>query len=71
MMEKRQIYLDHGASTPLDEAVMAAMQPYWAEVYGNPGSAHGYGRSANHALETARRTVADLLHAQPDEVAFT
>ncbi|MCB8920635.1 MAG: cysteine desulfurase [Ardenticatenaceae bacterium] len=70
-MEKRQIYLDHGASTPLDEAVMAAMQPYWAEVYGNPGSAHGYGRSANHALETARRTVADLLHAQPDEVAFT
>jgi len=70
-MDKRQVYLDHGASTPVSEAVMAAMQPYWAEVYGNTESAHGYGRSAHHALETARRTVADLLHAQPDEVSFT
>ncbi len=70
-MEKRQIYLDHGASTPVDPQVVAAMVPYWTEVYGNPGSAHRYGRSANHALEEARRTVADLLRAQSHEIAFT
>lgn len=70
-MEKRHIYLDHGASTPVDPQVVAAMLPYWREVYGNPGSAHGYGRAANRALEDARQTVADLLGAQPAEVAFT
>ena len=71
MFAKRSIYLDHGASTPVDAAVVAAMQPYWSEVYGNAGSGHGYGRSAAHALETARQTVTDLLHAQVDEIAFT
>lgn len=71
MSEKRAIYLDHAASTPVDERVIMAMQPYWSEVYGNAGSAHGYGRSASQALETARQTVADLLHAQSSEIAFT
>lgn len=71
MSTKRAIYLDHGASTPVDEQVVAAMQPYWAEVYGNAGSGHSYGRAAAHALETARQTVADLLRAQPEEIAFT
>lgn len=70
-MDKKIIYLDHGASTPVDPQVVAAMAPYWSDVYGNPGSAHRYGRSANAALENARRTVADLLHAQPQEIAFT
>ncbi len=70
-MHKQFIYLDHGATTPVDPQVVAAMQPYWSELYGNPGSAHSYGRSANHALETARRTVAELLHAQPGEIVFT
>ncbi len=70
-MEKRQVYLDHGASTPVDPRVVAAMMPYWSEVYGNPGSGHHFGRAANHALEDARRTVAGLLNAQPDEASFT
>ncbi len=70
-MEKRHIYLDHGASTPVDPQVVAAMMPYWTEVYGNPGSGHAYGRAANHALEDARHTVAGLLNARPAEIAFT
>lgn len=70
-MEKRYIYLDHGASTPVDPQVVAAMMPYWTDVYGNPGSGHSYGRAASHALEEARRSVAALLNARPDEIAFT
>lgn len=70
-MEKRLIYLDHGATTPVDPQVVAAMQPYWSELYGNPGSAHSHGRQASHALETARRTVAECLCAQPGEIVFT
>jgi cysteine desulfurase len=70
-MSGKLIYLDHGASTPVDPRVMAAMLPYWTEVYGNPSSSHSYGRSAADALENARATIAGLIHAQPDEIVFT
>jgi cysteine desulfurase len=70
-MEKRQVYLDHGASTPVLPAVIEAMRPFWSEQYGNPSSHHALGRQANQALEGARRTIASLLHAQPGEIIFT
>jgi len=70
-MSGKLIYLDHGASTPVDPRVMAAMLPYWTEVYGNPSSSHSYGRSAADALENARATIAGLIHAEPDEIVFT
>jgi len=70
-MNKKLIYLDHGASTPVDPRVLAAMMPFWREVYGNPSSAHSYGRAAATALEEARATIAGLIHAQPDEIVFT
>jgi cysteine desulfurase len=70
-MEKRRVYLDHGASTPVAPAVVEAMRPFWAEEYGNPSSHHGFGRRANQALEGARRAIAGLLQAQPDEIVFT
>lgn len=70
-MEKRQVYLDHGASTPVLPAVIEAMRPFWSEQYGNPSSHHALGRQANQALEGARRTIANLLHAQPGEIIFT
>lgn len=70
-MSGKLIYLDHGASTPVDPRVLAAMLPYWTEVYGNPSSSHSYGRSAADALENARATIAGLIHAQPDEIVFT
>lgn len=72
------IYLDYNATTPVDPSVFAAMLPFlgdpagvWSSRFGNPSSAHAYGLAAHDALEQARRQVADLLGAQPDEIVFT
>ena len=70
-MNKKHIYLDHGASTPVHPQVIEAMSPYWTEIYGNPSSSHEFGRAAGHALDSARRTVAGLMNARPDEIIFT
>lgn len=72
-MKKRHkhIYLDHGASTPVHPEVLEAMQPYWAEQYGNPSSTHHFGRTARRALDRARQAIADLLNAHPNEIIFT
>jgi cysteine desulfurase len=67
----KTLYLDNNATTPLLPEVLAAMQPYLAEVYGNPASSHGPGRRARRALEDAREQTAALLSAHPDEVIFT
>lgn len=65
------VYLDHNATTPLDERVVAAMQPYWRERFGNPSSLHRHGRLARAALDRAREQVAALVHAHPTQVVFT
>lgn len=70
-MTHKAIYLDHGASTPLHPQVLEAMLPFWTQQYGNPASSHEYGRQASSALDRSRRTIADLLHARPDEIIFT
>lgn len=66
-----RVYLDYNASTPVAPEVAGAMQPYFEAHYGNPSSAHWAGRPARRAGERARRQVADLLGAQPDEIVFT
>jgi len=65
------IYLDYNATTPLDPAVVDAMQPYLDTHFGNPSSSHVYGMRCKKAVETARRQVADMLGASPDEIVFT
>jgi cysteine desulfurase len=65
------IYLDYNATTPIDPAVRAAMLPFLEEHFGNPSSAHVYGRTAHAAVETARAQVAALIHAEPEEIVFT
>ncbi|MYS23400.1 cysteine desulfurase [Streptomyces sp. DvalAA-14] len=66
------IYLDHQATTPLDERVLAAMLPFFTNEYGNPSSPHAYGRTAAQAIRTARRRVADLVGAKNElEIVFT
>jgi cysteine desulfurase len=65
------IYLDYNATTPVDPAVAEAMQPYITLHYGNPSSAHAYGRTAKAAIEEARRRVADLLGCSAEEIIFT
>jgi cysteine desulfurase len=67
----RPIYLDYNATTPLDPAVLDAMLPYLQRDFGNPSSTHAYGKAAHDAVEEARREVAALLGAQPDEIVFT
>jgi cysteine desulfurase len=65
------IYLDYNATTPIDSAVRDAMLPYLSEHFGNPSSTHIYGKTAHEAVDRARREVADLLGAKPDEIIFT
>ena len=65
------IYLDYNATTPIDAQVSAAMLPYINQHFGNPSSGHEYGQIAKAAVEKARGQVADLLHAEPDEIYFT
>jgi cysteine desulfurase len=64
------IYLDYNATTPVDPRVVEAMLPYLTTHFGNPSSAHGYGRVPHAALGTARARIAALINARADEVAF-
>ncbi|MDX8481647.1 cysteine desulfurase family protein [Mesorhizobium sp. VK24D] len=66
-----QIYLDYNASTPIDPAVAAAMQPFLNEAFGNPSSDHWASTPAKAALEHARGQVAALIGSAPDEIVFT
>lgn len=65
------IYLDHNATTPLDEAVLAAMLPWLREQFGNPASGHALGRAAREAVEQSRSSVARLLGARSGRIVFT
>jgi len=65
------IYLDHNATTPLDERVLAAMYPYLTNRYGNPSSVHSFGRQVRGAIDLAREQVAALVNAHPSQVVFT
>ena len=71
MQTRRTIYMDHSATTPVRPEVWEAMQPYFAEFYGNASSIHSVGRRAGVALSQARRTIANLIGAKPGEVIFT
>lgn len=64
-------YLDHNATTQLDERVLAAMLPYLRERYGNASSRHEYGRQARAAIDAARQQVAAAVGAHPTEIVFT
>jgi cysteine desulfurase len=66
-----RIYFDNAATTPLDPVVLETMMPYLTEKFGNPSSIYSYGRESRMAIEQARKTVAQLLHAHPAEIFFT
>lgn len=71
-MSHRPIYLDCHATTPLAERVLEAMLPYFKEHFGNPASiSHAYGWEAEAAVKKARQTLADAIHATPEEIVFT
>ncbi|MGH2586414.1 MAG: cysteine desulfurase family protein [Dehalococcoidia bacterium] len=66
-----RIYLDHAATTPVDPRVVEAMVPYWTQHWGNPSSIYQEAQEARKGLDDARRTVAEILGAKPQEVIFT
>ncbi len=65
------IYLDYGATTPLDPDVAAAMAPWGVDGFGNPHSAHLWGYQARAAVELARGEIAATIGAAPETIAFT
>jgi cysteine desulfurase len=68
----KPIYLDYNATTPLAAEVLAAMQPYFTEHFGNPSSqSHGFGWTAQKAVEKSREKLAQALGAKPAEIFFT
>jgi cysteine desulfurase len=66
------IYMDYGATTPVDPRVVDAMIPWLREHFGNPASrSHAWGWEAEAAVEKARDQVADLIGADPREIVWT
>ncbi|MGC9436278.1 MAG: cysteine desulfurase NifS [Methanomicrobiales archaeon] len=70
-MQRRQIYMDHAATTPTHPDVVAAMRPYFTDRFGNPSSLYGRATVAREAVAGARGQVAAALGADPDEIFFT
>src|SRR3989440_7157988 len=71
-MTKRLVYLDNAATTPVRPEVLEAMLPYLGkDAFGNPSSAHRFGRAARAGVEEAKRTIAEALGAEPGQVIFT
>ena len=70
-LQKRRVYLDHNATTPVHPEVLEAMLPYYKDKFGNASSIHGFGREVKVALEDSREKVAKLINAGPNEIYFT
>ena len=66
-----QVYFDHSATTPVDPAVLKAMQPYFTQIFGNASSIHNYGQEAIKAVDEAREIMANFLGCKTKEVFFT
>jgi len=68
---KKRIYLDYAATTPVDPRVAGAMLPYFSENFGNTMSLHAFGQEAKYALEESREQVSGLMGSRQDEIIFT
>ncbi len=66
----RKVYLDNNATTPIHPEVFDSMAPFLKEYFGNPSSAHQFGRSIKVKIDEAREKLAELLNADPSEIYF-
>ncbi len=67
----QRIYFDNAATTALDPKVLEEMLPFLTEKFGNPSSIYSYGRESKMGIESARKTVAKILHTKPGNIFFT
>lgn len=67
----KTIYLDYAAATPMDDSVIAAMQPYFNDKFFNPSATYAAAREVRKDLDKARADVAHWLGARPAEIVFT
>ena len=65
------VYADNAATTSVSKTALDAMIPYLTTQYGNPSSLYSFAQKAKEALEEARKTVADIIGAEPKEIYFT
>ena len=65
------VYFDNAATTPLRKEVIKTISRVMEECFGNPSSTHSFGRTAKTYIETARKGIASLLNALPQEIIFT
>jgi len=70
-VERRTIYMDNAATTPVHPSVLEAMLPYFSENFGNPSGIYPVALEARKALDESRAAVAGILHCRPAEVIFT
>ncbi|MCG9793847.1 cysteine desulfurase family protein [Flavobacterium algicola] len=71
MENKKLIYLDYNATTPVDQSVMDAMIPYFTTMFGNASSDHFFGWDADEAVERSRASIATLVGCKSNEITFT
>lgn len=68
---KKEIYLDHAATTQMWPEVKVVMEPYLSDKYGNASTSYDIGKEAKKAMEEARAKIADAIDASPEEIYFT
>jgi len=66
-----KIYADNAATTKLDIDAFEAMKPYLLEDYANPSQPYSFSKKAKSALKKARKTIAECINAEPEEIFFT
>ncbi len=66
-----KVYFDNAATTPIRNEIIELMTQSMSTAFGNPSSTHGFGRTAKSMIETARKSVANQLNCEPQEIIFT